>query len=452
MGRERRAHTAPGRRHTDTPPGPAHVQVLRCSAGPGAAAPSVRPSLRPAPTFRPPPPPRSLRGAAPRRGAVRGRAGPRGDKALTYVGVAEGLLRVDGRAAARVGRAGPAEQQHRQPGQQAGQRGPGHRAAAAAQRRVPESLIHRRPGRAAHPPIRRRKVWVRRRGPPSGFAGAAAAAALRCLLWRCFLPLAAAKPRFLMCSGDSLLLLCMARGQPVSAPAPRRIRLRAELSPPARPGPARASRHGRGPSAVHPGRCLGADGAAQRRDRAGSAPGVGRRHGTRARLTALAPGPRRAEQQIAGRAALCLCPSISSPSCSSSSSPPAAPLPPPPHPPRFPRSPSAAHGALHLRRAPLPSGLSLVPAARLANLPIHSWMLPVCPYLSHNCASASPSSQRGQPRLCLCPGARGVWVQLSRALQMCCGDSSAVAMPAAPEPQSCPAHIWWRCRCFRPLG
>lgn len=47
MGRERRAHTAPGRRHTDTPPGPAHVQVLRCSAGPGAAAPSVRPSVRP---------------------------------------------------------------------------------------------------------------------------------------------------------------------------------------------------------------------------------------------------------------------------------------------------------------------------------------------------------------------------------------------------------------------
>lgn len=350
----------------DTPTHPRGPHTCRCcGARPGPLRqprPSVRPSLRPAPTFRPPPPPRSLRGAAPRRGAVRGRAGPRGDKALTYVGVAEGLLRVDGRAAARVGRAGPAEQQHRQPGQQAGQRGPGHRAAAAAQRRVPESLIHRRPGRAAHPPIRRRKVWVRRRGPPSGFAGAAAAAALRCLLWRCFLPLAAAKPRFLMCSGDSLLLLCMARGQPVSAPAPRRIRLRAELSPPARPGPARASRHGRGPSAVHPGRCLGADGAAQRRDRAGSAPGVGRRHGTRARLTALAPGPRRAEQQIAGRAALCLCPSISSPSCSSSSSPPAAPLPPPPPPAPLPPLPlGRSRGSAS---PPCPAALGSLPRAR----------------------------------------------------------------------------------------
>lgn len=99
-----------------------------------------------------------------------------------------------------------------------------------------------------------------------------------------------------MCSGDSLLLLCMARGQPGSAPAPRRIRLRAELGPPARPGPARASRHGLGPSAVCPDRGFGADGAGRRRDRADSAPVVGRRHGTRARLTALAPGPRRAER------------------------------------------------------------------------------------------------------------------------------------------------------------
>lgn len=54
MGRERRAHTgrahtAPGRRHTATPPGPAHVQVLLGRARCGSP---VRPSVRP---FDPPP-------------------------------------------------------------------------------------------------------------------------------------------------------------------------------------------------------------------------------------------------------------------------------------------------------------------------------------------------------------------------------------------------------------
>lgn len=66
--------------------------------------------------------------------------------ALTYVGVAEGLLRVDGRAAAGVGRTGPAEQQHRQPGQQAGQRG-GH--GAGLRPPGPDPAPTAGPGRAA---------------------------------------------------------------------------------------------------------------------------------------------------------------------------------------------------------------------------------------------------------------------------------------------------------------
>lgn len=110
------------------------------------------------------------------------------------------------------------------------------------------------------------------------------------------------------------------------------------------------------------------------------------------------------------------------------------PVPPPFRPPpRFPRSPSAARGTLHLcisamRRCPRVSPSCPQHASKIC--PSSPAMLPVSLYLSHSCSSALPPSQRGQPQLYLCAGARSVWAQLSQELQVCwqgqqcCSDAS----------------------------
>lgn len=160
-GRDGRTH--PGR--TDGPRPAAHLLPPTHPRAGRGAEPAPRAGARSlparsAPTFRPFPrrevrAGRGCRGSC--RGSCRGLRGPAGTKArgrraaLTYVRVAEGLLRVDGRAAAGVGRAGPAEQQHRQPGQQAGQRG-GHLAAGLRGSATRPRKPHPPPGPAEPPP------------------------------------------------------------------------------------------------------------------------------------------------------------------------------------------------------------------------------------------------------------------------------------------------------------
>lgn len=317
--------TAPCR-HTPGPSRAPHTRGARAGAADrdrdrdrdryrARVAPS--PPCRPEPPLAnlPPPSPGSLCGPG-RAGPCRGCPGPGlgGDKAgaaaaaaLTYIGVAESLLRVDGRAAAAVGRGGPGEQQHRQPGQQAGQRG-GHGAGGCGLSDPADKASSTAgPGRAAAD--RRRSSGP----PPPPLPGPSPLSAASPRSWR--LPPAAAEPRVLMRSGAPLLLLCMARGQPGCAQLPplRGMRLRAQLAPPSAPPPRPAPGTGhpqppdprpaahRPPPRFHrpgPGRGRAAAAEGQRRGPGcppgGAGTGTGRGWGwgrSRALLAELAPSP-----------------------------------------------------------------------------------------------------------------------------------------------------------------